>query len=253
MTTTTDSQQTASAGAGTAQTVSTAVADVIAERAQHLFGLMGNGNAHLISHLTYAGFPFTSARHEAATVTMADAWHRATGTVGVATTTYGAGFTNTYTALAEARLARIPLVLVVGDAPTTGPRPFDVDQTMAAAAVGVATLVATPENAVAVAHRAFDLALQTVQPVVLAIPYDVGTAPLAAEQSGLEPLPAKASWHADPADLDRIADLLRAAERPLVLAGRGVVLADAAAPLRALGDRLGALFMTSGMAVGVVD
>ncbi|ASN53719.1 thiamine pyrophosphate-binding protein [Sinomonas sp. R1AF57] len=253
MTTATDSQQTASAGAGSAPTVSTAVADVIAERAQHLFGLMGNGNAHLISHLTYAGFPFTSARHEAATVTMADAWHRATGTVGVATTTYGAGFTNTYTALAEARLARIPLVLVVGDAPTTGPRPFDIDQTMAAAAVGVTTLVATPQNAAAVAHRAFDLALQTVQPVVLAIPYDVGTAPLAAEQSGLEPLPAKPAWHADPADLDRIADLLRAAERPLVLAGRGVVLADAAAPLRELGDRLGALFMTSVMAVGVVD
>ena len=67
------------------QTVSTAVAEVIAERAEHLFGLMGNGNAHVISHLTRAGFPFTSARHEAATVAMADAWHRATGGVGVAT------------------------------------------------------------------------------------------------------------------------------------------------------------------------
>ncbi|GGG45091.1 acetolactate synthase I/II/III large subunit [Kocuria dechangensis] len=233
-------------------TVSTAVAEVIAARADHLFGLMGNGNAHLISHLTSAGFGFTSARHEAATVAMADAYHRATGKVGAATTTYGAGFTNTYTALAEARLARIPLVLVVGDAPTTGARPFDIDQTGAAAAVGVTTLVATSANAAAITHRAFDLAARTVQPVVLAIPYDLATAPLTAPVA-LEPLAAKPTWSAAPEELDRIAGILRAAERPLILAGRGVVLAGAAAPLRELGDRLGALFMTSVMAVGVVD
>nr|WP_156269266.1 thiamine pyrophosphate-binding protein [Kocuria sediminis] len=233
-------------------TVSTAVADVLAARTDHLFGLMGNGNAHLISHLTSAGFGFTSARHEAATVTMADAYHRATGRVGAATTTYGAGFTNTYTALAEARLARIPLVLVVGDAPTTGRRPFDIDQTAAAAAVGVTTLVATPANATAITHRAFDLAARTVQPVVLAIPYDCATAPLV-DPVGLEPLPAKQAWQPAPEELDRIAGLLRGAARPLILAGRGVLLAGAAPALAELGDRLGALFMTSVMAVGAVD
>ncbi|MGX1163065.1 thiamine pyrophosphate-dependent enzyme [Arthrobacter sp. SLBN-100] len=103
-----------------APTVSTAVAEALGERTGHLFGLMGNGNAHLISHLTQAGFPYTSARHEAATVTMADAYHRSTGRIGAATTTYGAGFTNAYTALAEARLARIPLVLVVCPAHRSG-------------------------------------------------------------------------------------------------------------------------------------
>ncbi|MFE7630469.1 thiamine pyrophosphate-binding protein [Kocuria sp. NPDC057446] len=233
-------------------TVSTAVADVLAERTDHLFGLMGNGNAHLISHLTSAGFGFTSARHEAATVAMADAYHRATGRTGAATTTYGAGFTNTYTALAEARMARIPLVLVVGDAPTTGRRAFDIDQTGAAAAVGVTTLVATPENAVAITHRAFDLAVRTVQPVVLAIPYDSATAALV-DPVELEPLSAKPSWHAGPEDLDRVAGLLRAAARPLVLGGRGVLLAGAATELTEIGDRLGALFMTSAMAAGVFD
>jgi len=236
----------------TAPTVSTAVAEVIAARTDHLFGLMGNGNAHLISFLTSAGFGFTSARHEAATVAMADAYHRATGRVGAATTTYGAGFTNTCTALAEARLARIPLVLVVGDAPTTGRRPFDVDQTAAAAAVGVSTLVASPDNAAAIAHRAFDLAVRTVQPVVLAIPYDHATAALTAPVE-LEPLPAKPTFTAPPEELDRVAGLLRQAERPLILGGRGVLLADAAAALKELGDRLGALFMTSVMATNLFD
>lgn len=143
----------------TEPTVSTAVADVLTERAGHLFGLLGNGNAHLISHLTSQGFPFTSARHEAATVAMADAYYRASGRIAAATTTYGAGFTNTYTALAEARLARIPLVLVTGDAPSTGIRSFDVDQIAAADAVGVTTLLAHPGNARVMAQRAFDLAL----------------------------------------------------------------------------------------------
>lgn len=228
--------------------VSAAVADAVAERAGHLFGLMGNGNVHLISRLTRRGFPFTSARHESATVAMADAYHRATGGVAAATTTYGAGFTNAYTTLAEARIARIPLVLVVGDAPAGGPRNFDIDQVKAAEAVGVRTLVAGPGNAAAITHRAFDLAVQTVQPVIVAIPYDLATAPLA-EPETLEPLPAKAVWPPHERDLERVAALLAAAERPVVIAGRGVVLADSASPLREIGDRLGALFMTSVMAV----
>lgn len=227
--------------------VSAIVADVVAVRAGHLFGLMGNGNAHLISRLTRRGFPFTSARHESATVAMADAYHRATGGVAAATTTYGAGFTNAYTTLAEARIARIPLVLVVGDAPSSGPRPFDIDQTKAADAAGVVTLMAGPGNAAALTHRAFDLALQTVQPVVLAIPYDCATVQ-ASDPEPLEPLPAKPLWPAEPAQLDRVAGLLAAAERPLILAGRGVLLGKAAEPLRDVGDRLGALFMTSVMA-----
>ena len=232
--------------------VAALVADVVAERAAHLFGLMGNGNVHLISRLTRRGFPFTSARHESATVAMADAYYRATGDMAAATTTYGAGFTNAYTTLAEARMARIPLVLVVGDAPSTGLRPSDIDQTKAAEAAGVLTLVAGPGNATAVAHRAFDLALQTVQPVVLSIPYDLATTPPSAPEP-IKPLPLKSSWPTEPRELEKVAGLLAAAERPLILAGRGVLLADATAELRAVGDRLGALFMTSLMAVNAFD
>lgn len=232
--------------------VAAIVADVVAERAGHLFGLMGNGNVHLISRLTRHGFPFTSARHESATVAMADGYYRATGNIAAATTTYGAGFTNAYTTLAEACIARIPLVLVVGDAPSSGRRPFDIDQAKAAEAAGVVTLVATPNNAEAITHRAFDLALQTVQPVVLAIPYDVATAPPSTAGT-LEPLRVKPAWPADPAQLDRVAGLLATAKRPLILGGRGLLLADAVAPLRELGDRLGALFMTSVMAVNAFN
>ncbi|WP_431862315.1 thiamine pyrophosphate-binding protein [Micrococcus terreus] len=234
------------------RTVSTAVADVIAERADHLFGLMGNGNAHLVSSLTERGFPFTSARHESATVTMADAFHRAGGGVGVATTTYGAGFTNTYTALAEARLARIPLVLVVGDAPSTGPRFFDIDQVQAVSAVGVTTLTATPQNAEAMAHRAFDLAAQTVQPVVLSLPYDHSTAPLT-DPVPLEPLAPKPQHPPVPPQVQAVAERLLAAERPLLMVGRGVPMSGTGETVQRIGDLLGGLFVTTVMASNTVD
>ncbi|GAB3262581.1 thiamine pyrophosphate-binding protein [Arthrobacter pigmenti] len=232
--------------------VSAAVADVIAERAGHLFGLLGNGNAHLISRLTGRGFPFTSARHESATVAMADAYHRSTRGIAAASTTYGAGFTNAYTTLAEARIARIPLVLVVGDAPSHGLRPFDIDQSKAAAAAGVTTLIARPSNAADIANRAFDLALQTVQPVVLAIPYDLATAPLT-DPDSLEPLLPKSVSPPRQQDLARVADTLSGAKRPVVIAGRGVILADAAKSLKEIGERVGALFMTSVMAANAFD
>lgn len=227
--------------------VSAIVADVVAQRAVHLFGLMGNGNAHFISRLTRSSFPFTAARHESATVTMADAYYRATGIIAAATTTYGAGFSNAYTALAEARMARIPLVMIVGDAPSTGLRPSDIDQTRAAEAAGIATLVAGPDNAEAVTHRAFDLAHRDAQPVVLAIPYDLALAS-PTRQNSLEPLPPKPFRAATSGDLDKVAAMLATAERPLILAGRGVLLADAVEAVRGIGDALGALFMTSVMA-----
>jgi acetolactate synthase-1/2/3 large subunit len=140
----------------------------------------------------------------------------------------------------------------VGDAPSTGLRPFDVDQAKAAEAAGVVTLVAGPGNAADITHRAFDLALQTVQPVIVAIPYDLATAP-PSDPEPLQPLPAKPAWPAQPGDLDRVASLLAAAERPLILAGRGVLLAHATEELRDVGDRLGALFMTSVMAANAFN
>ena len=78
-------------------------------------------------------------RHEAGGVVAADAYHRASGRLAAATATYGAGFTNTLTALAEAVQAHVPLILVVGDEPTSGPRPWDVDQIALASAVGART------------------------------------------------------------------------------------------------------------------
>ncbi len=160
-----------------ARTLSGALAEALARHADQAFGLMGNGNAHLIDRFPGAGIRLTEVRHEAGTVAAADAYTRVSGRIAIATATYGAGFTNTLTALAEAAQARTPMLVVVGDAPTTGARPWDVDQEMLAAAVGVRTVALAPGRIDEQVDRAAGAALRLRRPVVLAIPYDLAAAP----------------------------------------------------------------------------
>ncbi|NKX51646.1 thiamine pyrophosphate-binding protein [Arthrobacter deserti] len=234
-----------------AATVPQAVARVVRERAAVLFGLMGNGNAHLISELTSTGFPFVTVRHEAGAVAAADAYFRASGKPATATVTYGAGFTNTLTALSEAAIARIPLILIVGDAPTSGPRFFDVDQAGMAAAAGVETVRVDVQDPAAQVRHAYDRAAAESRPIVVAIPYDLVEAPVqagaAAGRARDVPMPAPAAPHE--AELEPLVAALRGAERPLIIAGRGVVdSAGAPGALRRLADGLGAFIATSVMA-----
>ena len=229
-------------------TVSAQVARALAAHVTDVFGLMGNGNAHLLDAFSSTeDVRFTAVRHEVAAVAAADAYFRACGRVAVATTTYGAGFTNTITALAEAAQARVPLVLVVGDQPTTGARPWDVDQVAIAGAVDVPTFTVGRSDAPTVTIKALQHALDERIPVVLAIPYDVA----AREGDSIEDVPALRPVRR--ATTDREAAVAAAAElgaarRPFLLAGRGAVLAGAGAVLGELAQALGAVTGTSATA-----
>ena len=222
------------------QTVSEVIARALIPHAGAFFGLMGNGNSFFVDALERLGPGVIPVRHEVATVASADAYHRVTRRLAVATATYGAGFTNTLTALAEAAQSRTPLVLVVGDAPTSGLRPWDVDQVGAAAALGAPTLVVGADDAGATAVRAVHRALTERTPVVLAIPYDLVAAPVQGDGARIPDLdlPAHALPAPEEAAVERFADALRGAERPLILAGRGARGAEA--DLRVVAGLLGA-------------
>ncbi|GAA1328053.1 thiamine pyrophosphate-binding protein [Leucobacter albus] len=168
-------------------TLATVTARALAEHASESFGLMGNGNAHLIDALTAAGVRYTAVRHEAATVAAADAYTRVSGRLAIATTTYGAGYTNALTALAEAVRARTPMLVVVGDAPASGPRPWDVDEELLGAAIGVRYVQLSVRDAPGAVARAAAAALRLRRPIVLALPYDLVTAPVPALTGGRGP------------------------------------------------------------------
>jgi thiamine pyrophosphate-dependent acetolactate synthase large subunit-like protein len=220
-------------------------------------------------------------RHEAGTVAAADAYTRVSGRLAIATTTYGAGFTNTLTALAEAAQARTPMLVVVGDAPSGGPRPWDVDQEMLAAALGVRTHMLSVAGIERTVDRAVSYAQRVRRPVVIAIPYDLVTEPAvqpaitSAEPQGIdlndpavlaslsasvaEIAPAQPVAPVVPQGLGgpaghQIEAAVRAlleAERPVVIAGRGAHLSGASAELGAMADTLGALTASTALARGI--
>ena len=93
--------------------------------------------------------------------------------------------------------------------------------------------------------RAVTRALRDRQTVVLSMPLDVQHAALPTNQPPLALPPAPGRMHPDPRDVARLADALSRAKRPLVLGGRGAVIADAEQSLVALADSVGALLATS--------
>ncbi len=226
------------------------VAHTLARHIDEVFGLMGNGNAYFLdSLLTTTSANYTAVRHEAGAVVAADAHFRTSGRIAAATTTYGAGFTNTLTALAEAAQARVPLVLVVGDEPTSGPRPWDVDQIAMASAVGVRTY--TVGRVDAARHRHRDRARPDLpgaggarDPLRRRNPRDRGDPRGAGPGRALSLSP---TGEFPQAALDRLTGLLAEAERPILLAGRGAWLAGAAKELGELADATGALTVTTAL------
>lgn len=236
-------------------TVSAHVAATLARHLDTVFGVMGNGNAYFLDSLdrdTPSGF--VAVRHEAAGVAAADAYFRASGRLAGATATYGAGFTNTLTALAEAVQARTPLVLIVGDEPTSGPRPWGVDQIALASAVGARTYTVGHRDAAATVVIALEHARTYRLPVVLGIPYDVATReagpiPAVFEPASVPEHPALSPFAEGM--LDTIADALAGAARPLLLGGRGAWLAGAGPALGELAAITGALTATSALGRGL--
>lgn len=236
-------------------TVSAHVALTLAQHIDAVFGVMGNGNAYFLDAIEkQTDAVFTAVRHEQGSVVAADAHFRASGRIAAGTATYGAGFTNTLTALAEAVQAHVPLVLVVGDEPTSGPRPWDVDQIALASAVGARTYTVGRADAAATTIIAIEHALTYRVPVVLAIPYDVaaleaGEVPVAPSPRVPSPLAPRGEFASGM--LDDIAEALRGAERPFLLAGRGAWLADAGAALGDLARLTGALTASSALGRGI--
>lgn len=235
----------------TSLTVSGRVAQVLSSYLSDVFGVMGNGNVYFLDAAEKAGLHFTAVRHEGAAIAAADAYYRASGRLAAGTTTYGPGYTNALTALAEAVKAQIPVVLVTGDAPSSGARPWDVDQAAIAAGLGAATFTVTREAAGSITQEAVEYALARRTAVVIAIPYDLGA--LEAAEEELPAPPAVTLADAVDDGLGRAAELLAGAKRPLILAGRGAHLAGAGPELRELADRLGALTAGTALALNLLQ
>ncbi|MGJ3508173.1 thiamine pyrophosphate-binding protein [Enemella sp. A6] len=211
---------------------------------EHVFGVIGSGNYRATAAMVAEGAEFHAVRHESAAVGACDGLWRTTGRIGVASVHQGPGFTNALTALGEAAKSRSPLLVVAGCAPAGDLRStFRADQAAMATAVGaIADRIHSAESVDQDLQRAWQRAVDERRPVLLDLPLDIQDLPYS---GGKQYRPAAPTVAARGADVAEVHEALRAARRPLLLAGRGAWLAGAGAELRELADRTGALLATS--------
>ncbi len=218
---------------------------------RHAFGVVGSGNFHVTNALVAAGTRFVAARHEGGAATMADAYARLSGEVGVVTLHQGCGLTNAMTGITEAAKSRTPLLVLAADTAADAVRSnFRVDQDALATAVGAVPLrVRSASTAVEDTAEALRTAVTGRRTVVLNLPLDVQAEQLPGDL--VVPGPPAPPTRPAPsgADAAALAALLDGAERPVFVAGRGAL--HARAELEALADRCGALLATSAVARGL--
>jgi thiamine pyrophosphate-dependent acetolactate synthase large subunit-like protein len=234
------------------------VHEAVAQTLRHLgidtaFGLIGSGNYAMVSHMTQRGIRYYGSRFELAAMVMADTYARLTGTVGVCTVHQGPGLTNTVTGLAEAVKNRTPLVLLAGDTPTMAPGGnLDIDQDAIAQAVGAGVQrIRAARTTVEDVARAVRRAQVERRPIVLSVPVDLQEQTCEMEDPAPILDPPIPRFQPSGEALAGVAGLIQSASRPLILAGRGAVLANAGPALEALGERIGALMATTAQAHGL--
>ncbi len=198
-------------------------------------------------------------RHEQGATHMADGYARASGKVGVAIGTSGPGATNMITGMATAMLDSSPIVCITGQVATTviGSDAFqEVDITGATIPVTKHSyLVMDVRELAETFHEAFYIARTgRPGPVLIDIPKDVQNATTEFVYPTNEPMlpgynfPKQTSAE----KLTEFAQLVNAAERPVILAGHGIILSDACREVRELMEKVSIPATTTLLGIGSV-
>lgn len=218
----------------------------------HVFGVVGSGNFDVTGTLMAEGVPFTAVRHEGGAATMADAYSRMSGKVGVVTTHQGCGLSNAITGIGEAAKSRTPMIVLTADTQAAAIRSnFKIDQDSLARSVGaVAERIHSPATAVADTVRAYRTAVNERRTVVLSLPLDIQSG-AAADEAGAVVVPEPLKIRPDDAAVEQLVALISAAERPVFVAGRGG--RGARDEILELARHAGALVATSAVASGLFN
>ncbi len=218
------------------------VESLLKEGVDTIFGHPG-GAILPINDALYSGrIRHILTRHEQGAVHMAEGYARATGKPGVVLVTSGPGGTNVVTGLANAFMDSTPIVVFTGQVPTAV---IGNDAFQEADIVGITRsctkhnyLVSDVKDLAGTVKEAFYIASTgRPGPVLVDIPKDVSTGdcefmyPDQVELRGYKPTIA---GHVG--QLRRAAELIEAAERPVIYAGGGVIHSGAAEELRQLGE-----------------
>jgi len=223
-----------------------------------LFGVSGGAILPICDALHGSDLRFVLARHEQGAAHMADGYARASGRVGVCLATSGPGATNLVTGIATANIDSSPVVAFTGQVPTgmIGTDAFqEVDIIGVSASITKYNIQVRGAAEIPWAVKsAFHIASTGRRGAVLVdLPKD---AQIAVEEVEF---PEEVSFRGyrvqvgpDPRELDWAATLLSKAQRPVIMAGGGVIAADASAELLKLAEFLMAPVTTTLMGKGAI-
>lgn len=211
------------------------------EGVKYIFGVPGEENEDLLFSLEKSPIKFIPTRLELGASFMADVYGRVTGKAGVCLSTLGPGATNLITGTADAHLDKSPLVAITGQASSTkmhkeSHQNIDVVSMFRPITKWNAS-IQNPHAVTEVVRKAFKLAeLEKPGATHFELPEDV-----AKMDSDMQPIPPKRLRRAAPdyKALQMAFDILKKAERPMILAGNGAIRKLASNHLRQLVEKTG--------------
>ncbi|MFD1178516.1 biosynthetic-type acetolactate synthase large subunit [Paenibacillus puldeungensis] len=203
---------------------------LLLEGVECVFGYPGGAVLYIYDALYgFTDFKHLLTRHEQGAIHAADGYARATGKVGVCIATSGPGATNTVTGIATAFMDSVPLVVITGNVVSSL---IGTDAFQEADITGITMpitkhsyLVRHVEDLPRIIHEAFHIANTGRKgPVLIDIPKDVS-----ANKTLFEPVQSLQLRGYNPTvvpnrlQLDKLAAAIKDAERPVIIAGGGVV------------------------------
>jgi len=225
------------------------------EGVEQIFGVPGEENLGVIEALRLSKIELVVTRHEQPAAFMAATHGRLTGRAGVCLTTLGPGALNLTTGAAYALLGAMPMVMLTGQKGVLSRKQaqFQVVDVVSAMTplTKMAHQIVSPATIPSIVREAFRIAQQERPgPVHLELPEDI-----AAETAPAIPLVAPHTIEqpvAPPSALDRAAELILEAERPLVMLGASASRPHLAEPLSDFVNRVQIPFFNTQMGKGAV-
>ena len=230
---------------------------LIAEGVDVMFGFPGGVLLPFYDTLPqYPQIRHILVRHEQGAAHAADGYARATGRVGVCMATSGPGATNLVTGIANAYLDSVPMVALTGQVA----RPFIGKDSFQEIDISGITLPITKHSYVAmdtgslakIFKEAFYIARTgRPGPVLIDIPKDVMTDMAEFSYPDKVSLPGyKIPTSGHPTQLKNAAKMINEAKRPLIIAGRGVIISGASEDLKQLAEKSQIPVITTLLGIG---
>ncbi|TES83961.1 MAG: biosynthetic-type acetolactate synthase large subunit [Dehalococcoidia bacterium] len=217
---------------------------LVKEGVEVIFGILGGAILPLYDVLPqYPQLRHILVRHEQGAAHAADGYARATGKVGVCFATSGPGATNLVTGIANAHLDSSPMVAITGQVA----RPFIGKDAFQEVDITGITLPITKHNYLVMdaasipetMKEAFYLAgTGRPGPVLIDLPRDVQQESAEFNYPNRTNLPQyKPTRQGHPAQIKKAAKLIGESQRPLIIAGRGIIISGAYAELKELVEK----------------